>query len=52
MIFLYYHLLCSKKETLKETDELRFKINYEDIERSVIGKNATDYFSSLFDLVN
>ena len=47
--FLYYHLLCSKKETLKETDELGFQINYEDVEKQVIGKNATEYFSSLFD---
>ena len=46
--FLYYHLLCSKKNnTLRKTDELGFKINYEDAERSVIGKNATDYFLAL-----
>ena len=45
--FLYYHLLCSKKQTLQETNELGAEINYELVERKVIGKNATEYFYSL-----
>ena len=45
--YLYYHLLCSKRKTLKESDKLGFKINYEDVEVNVIGKNATEYFSLL-----
>ena len=44
--FLYYHIFCSKKETL--TRKLGFKINYEDVELAVIGENPTDYFSYLF----
>ena len=35
--FLYYHLLCSKKQTLQETNELGAEINYELVERKVIG---------------
>lgn len=45
--FLYYHLLCSKKSTLKESNNLGFKINYEHVESSVNGKNATEYFAKL-----
>ena len=46
--YLYYHLLCAKKKTLKKSDELGFKINCKDVEVSVIGKNAIEYFSLLF----
>ena len=45
--FLYYHLPCSKKLTLKECDKIGFKVNYEHIEIAVIGKNATEYFNNL-----
>ena len=44
--FLYYHLLCSKKDRLSESDKLGFKINYSDVE---VGKNATEYFTNLCD---
>ena len=45
--YLCYHLLCSNRKTLKESGKLGFKINYEDVEMNVIGKNATEYFSLL-----
>ena len=47
--FLYYHLLCSKKDRLSESDKLGFKINYSDVEADVLGKNATEYFKKLCD---
>ena len=45
--FLYYHLLCVKKETLRETDDFGPTIDYERAERDTFGKNATEYFSFL-----
>ena len=45
--FLYYHLLCSKKGKLSESDKLGFKINYSDVEVAAFGRNATDYFTKL-----
>lgn len=46
--FLYYHMLCSKKDTLKETDKVGSALNYEEIEPKVLGQNATVYFQTLF----
>ena len=45
--FLYYHLLCSKKGKLSESDKLEFKINNSDVEVAVFERNATDYFTKL-----
>ena len=50
MIFcIITYFVQKKNNTLRKTVELGFKINYEDAERSVIGKNATDYFLALSD---
>ena len=45
--FFYYHLLCSKKNTLQETDKIGPIINYNIVEPKVLGKNATIYFQNL-----
>ena len=45
--FLYYHLLCLKKNTLQETDKIGPIINYNVVEPKVLGKNATIYFQNL-----
>ena len=47
--FLYYHLLCSKKNRLSENDKLGFKINCSDVEVAVFGKSATEYLKKLCD---
>ena len=38
--FLYYHLLCSKKQTLRETDNFGPRIDYERAERDTFGKKC------------
>ena len=45
--FLYYHLLCSKKGRMSESDNLGFKINYSDVEVAVFWKNAAEYFTKV-----
>ena len=45
--FLYYHLLCSKKDRLQEMDKIGPNINYNVVELEVLGKNATIYFQKL-----
>ena len=45
--FLYYHLLCSKKDRLQEMDKIGPNINYNVVELEVLGKNATIYFQNL-----
>ena len=45
--FLYYHLLCSKKDRLQEMDKIGPNINYDVVELEVLGKNTTIYFQNL-----
>ena len=45
--FLYYHLLCSKKDRLQEMDKIGPNINYDVVELEVLGKKTTIYFQNL-----